>query len=541
MQRGVNAPVLVLNNKSQRNQGRKAQLDNITAAASVADIIRTTLGPRAMLKMVLDPMSGIVLTNDGNCILREIDCHHPAAKTIIAISRTQDEEVGDGTTSVIILGGEMMRVATPFLERNMHPTIITTAYMLAMTEALEYMKHFLATEIDLNDSARILEIVKSSIATKYTSSWGDLICELAIKGVRTVRTELDDGTFEIDTKRYVRVERIPGGHEKDCRVLNGIVFWKDVVHPKMRRKIENPRIMLLDCALEYKKGESQTNIEMKTNEDFEKVLQIEEECIRQLCDEVIALNPDVVLCEKGCSDLAQHFLVDAGITVLRRNKKWELNRLARACGGVVGNRPHMMSESDIGKECHLFEVRKVGDEYFSFFVECENPKACSIILRGGAKDILQEVERNLMDAMNVVRNIFKNPMVLPGGGATEMALAHHLRVSACNVPGQMAFPYKAVATALEVIPRTLANNCGADTIRVMTQLRAAHAEGNTTMAIDGEKGTLVDANELNIWEPYVVKESSIKTSMEAACMLLRIDDIVSGVTSEELENFLQGK
>jgi len=541
MQRGVNAPVLVLNNKTQRNQGRKAQLDNITAAVSVADIIRTTLGPRAMLKMVLDPMSGIVLTNDGNCILREIDCHHPSAKTIIAISRTQDEEVGDGTTSVIILGGEMMRVATPFLERNMHPTIISTAYMLAMTEALEYMKNVLSQQIDLEDGARILEVVRSSIATKYTSRWGDLICELAIQAVRTVRTELGDGTYEIDCKKYCRIERIPGGHEADCRVLDGIVLWKDVVHPKMRRKIENPRIMLLDCGLEYKKGESQTNIEMKTNEDFERILQIEEDAIRQLCDEIIALSPDVVLCEKGCTDLAQHFLVESGITVIRRNKKWELQRLGRACGATLANRPSMMTDKDIGTECHLFEVRKTGDEYFAYFEQCENPKACSIILRGGAKDILQEVERNLQDAMNVVRNIFKNPAVLPGGGATEMALAHHLRATASNVSGQMAFPYKAVATALEVIPRTLANNCGADTIRVMTQLRAAHAEGNTTMAIDGEKGILVDAHELNIWEPYVVKESSIKTSMEAACMLLRIDDIVSGVTSEELENFLAGK
>lgn len=396
-------------------------------------------------------------------------------------------------------------------------------------------------EIDLQDSSRIFDIVRSSVATKYTSAWGDRICELAIEAVRVVQVELEDGTFDIDTKRFCRVERIPGGQESDCRVLNGIVLWKDVTHPKMSRRIENPRIMMLDSGLEYKKGESQTNIEMKTNTDFERYLQIEEESIRGLCDEIIALNPDIVLCTKGCTDLAQHFLVEAGISVLRRNKAWELQRLARAVGGTVGTRPGLMTEKDIGKKCGLFEIRKIGDEYFSFFDECDNPKACSIILRGAGKDVLQEVERNLGDAMNVVRNIFKSPKVLPGGGATEMALAAHLRETANTVPGQMAFPYKAVANALEVIPRTLANNCGADTIRVMTQLRAAHAEGNVTTAIDGEKGCLIDANELNIWEPYVVKESSVKTSMEAACMLLRIDDIVSGVTSEELENFLAGK
>jgi len=539
--KGINAPVLVLNNKSQRNQGRKAQLDNVNAAMAVSDIIRTTLGPRAMLKMVLDPMGGIVLTNDGNCILREIDCHHPAAKSIIAISRTQDEEVGDGTTSVIILAGEMMKVATPFLERNMHPTIISTAYMHAMTDAIEYMKK-IAKTIDLTNDSDTINIVRGSISTKAQNKWGDTICKLALDAVKTIKVVREDKSLEIDAKRYCRVEKIPGGQIEDCQVLDGIILWKDVVHPKMKRRIENPRIMLLDCGLEYKKGESQTNIEMTKNSDFEKYLQIEEEAIRKICNNIIALKPDVVLTEKGCSDLAQHFLVTAGITVLRRNKKWEMNRLARAAGGTVGNRPEIMTEKDIGTRCGLFEVRKFGDEYFSFFEKCRNPKACSVILRGAAKDVLQEVDRNLQDAINVVRNVFKNPRVLPGAGATEMSVARFLRQKAQTVQGQMAFPYKAVAEALEVIPKTICQNCGADTIRVMTNLRALHEkEENINKGIDGEKGTIADVNELDLWEPFVVKESALKTSMEAACMLLRIDDIVSGVTSEELENYLAGK
>jgi len=540
MQRGMNAPVLVLNTKTQRNQGRKAQLDNIAAAMAVADIIRTTLGPRAMLKMVLDPMGGIVLTNDGNCILREIDCHHPAAKSIIAISRTQDEEVGDGTTSVIIVAGEMMKVATPFLERGMHPTTIASAYMKAMCDAVEFMQAT-AKQIDKTSYDDVLQIVRSSIATKFTSKWGDLICRLALDAIKTCAVELQDGSLEIDIKRYCRIERVPGGLVDECKVLNGIMINKDVVHPKMARRIENPRIMLLDVGMEYKKGESQTNIEMKNETDFEKYLQIEEQYLRQLCDDIIALKPDIVLCEKGCVDLAQHFLQEAGISVLRRNKKWEMNRLGRACGATVGHRPSHMSEKDIGTRCGVFEVRKLAGEYFSFFEDCKEPKACSILLRGGGKDVLQEVERNLMDAMNVVRNIYKNPAVVPGGGAIEMATADFLRKQANTVQGQMAFPYKAVAKALEVIPQTIATNCGADTIRVMTKLRAAHADGKWTTAIDGEKGLLCDASDLGLWEPLVVKEATLKTAMEAACMLLRIDDIVSGVTSEELENFLQGK
>jgi len=544
-QRGVNAPVLVLNTQTQRSQGRKAQLDNITAAMAVSDIIRTTLGPRAMLKMVLDPMGGIVLTNDGNCILREIDCHHPAAKSIIAISRTQDEEVGDGTTSVIILAGEMMKVATPFLERGMHPTTISTAYMKAMCDAVDYMKE-IAFVVDKNDSDAMLEVIKSTISTKFTSKWGDLVCELALKAIETVALELEDGSLEIDTKRYARVERIPGGMISDSKVLNGIMINKDVIHPKMPRRIENPRIMLLDCGLEYKKGESQTNIEIGNDTDFARLLQIEEDWIKQLCDDIIALKPNVVLCEKGCSDLAQHFLAKAGIAVLRRNKKWEMNRLGRASGAVVGHRPAQMTESDIGTECGLYEVRKIGDDYFSFFEECKNPKACTILLRGASKDVLQEVERNLNDAMSVARNIYKDPRIVNGGGAIEMAVAAYLRRQSQTVQGQMQFPYKAVAKALEVIPRTIATNCGADTIRVMTELRAAHAAGGQgqdvcNRCIDGEKGILADSKALNLVEPLVVKESTIKTAMEAACMLLRIDDIVSGVTSEELENYLAGK
>lgn len=311
----------------------------------------------------------------------------------------------------------------------------------------------------------------------------------------------------------------------------------------MKRRIENPRIMLLDCGIEYKKGESQTNIEMVNETDFERYLHIEENAIKQICNQIIKLKPSVVLVEKGCSDLAQHFLAAANISVIRRNKKWELNRIAKACGAIIGHQPNLMSEKDIGTKCGLFEVRKIGDEYFTFFEKCENPKACSIILRGGGKDVLQEIERNLIDAMNVVRNIFKNPLVVPGGGATEMEIANYLRVKGNTVQGRLSLPYKAVANALEVIPRTLANNCGAETVRLMTILRSKNVNRfkKSTIGINGETGTITTSKHLNIWEPFIVKESCIKTSIETACMLLRIDDVVSGVTSEELDNYLSGK
>jgi len=436
----------------------------------------------------------------------------------------------------------MLKVALQFIEKNMHPTIISAAYVYAMTDAISHMKT-IAKNIDLNNEKEILQITRSTIATKFTNKWGDLICKLAIKAVQTIIDTRADGTIEVDIKRYIQVEKLPGGYLDECRVLDGIVLWKDVIHPKMKRRVEKPRIMLLDCGIEYKKGESQTNIEMNNEKDFENYLHIEEDAIKQICDKIINLKPNIVLTEKGCSDLAQHFLATANISVIRRNKKWELNRVARACGAIIGHQPDLMTERDIGTRCNLFEIRKIGDEYFTFFEKCKNPKACSIILRGGGKDVLQEIERNLVDAMNVVRNIFKNPLVLPGGGATEIEIAHYLRIKSNSVQGQISLPYKAVADALEIIPRTIANNCGAETIRLMTILKTKNFNKirNSTLGINGETGTITTSKHLNIWEPFIVKESCIKTSIEAACMLLRIDDIVSGVTSEELDNYLSGK
>merc|ERR1719191_215563 len=398
----------------------------------------------------MDPMGGIVMTNDGNAILREITVQHPAAKTMIEIARTQDEEVGDGTTSVIVLAAEMLGVSHQFLEEKMHPTVVIQAYRQAL---------------------------------------------------------------------------------EDSAVLKGVMFNKDVVHPKMKRKIENPRILLLDCNLEYKKGESQTNIEIMKEEDFSKVLEAEEAYIKKICDEIAAHKPDLIITEKGVSDLAQHFFNKAGITAIRRLRKSDNLRVARACGATIVNRTDEITEEDIGTGAGLFEVRKIGDEYFTFIEQCKDPKACTILLRGASKDILNEVERNLQDALNVARNLYQEPALVPGGGATEMEVAHLLTQKAKTLKGVIQWPYKAVASGLEVIPRTLAQNCGANTIRTLTALRAKHAneeEKNVNWGINGENGELADMSALGIWEPLSVKLQVYKTAIETAILLLRIDDIVSG-------------
>ncbi|MGH0190006.1 UNVERIFIED_CONTAM: hypothetical protein FKN15_041308 [Acipenser sinensis] len=410
----------------KRESGRKVQTGNISAAKTIADVIRTCLGPRAMMKMLLDPMGGIVMTNDGNAILREIQVQHPAAKSMIEISRTQDEEVGDGTTSVIILGG-------------------------------------------------IIE---------------------------------------------------------DSCVLRGVMVNKDVTHPRMRRMIKNPRIVLLDCSLEYKKGESQTDIEITREEDFARILQMEEEYIQQICEDIIRLKPDLIFTEKGISGrernhkthqgyyLAQHYLMKANITAIRRVRKTDNNRIARACGAHIASRTDELREEDVGTGAGLFEIKKIGDEYFTFITECKDPKACTIILRGASKEILAEVERNLQDAMQVCRNVLIDPSLVPGGGAAEMAVSHLLTERSKTMTGVEQWPYRAVAQALEVIPRTLIQNCGASTIRVLTSLRAKHTqEGSMSWGVNGETGALVDMKELGIWEPLAVKAQTYKTAVEVSLEL----------------------
>ena len=387
-------------------------------------------------------------------------------------------------------------------------------------------------------------IINSCIDTKFTQRFGPVMANLAIDAVKTVAVDLDGGKKEIDMKKYAKVEKLPGGSVDDCKVLSGVIFEKDVVAPgRMRRHIRNPRILLLDCPLEYKKGENQTNVEMMKEEDWSTLLQMEEEHVKQQCEQVAQFQPDLVITEKGVSDLAIHFLGKHNISAMRRLRKTDNNRIARATGATVVNRTDEISESDIGTGAGLFEVQKIGEEYFSAIVDCNSPKACSVVLRGASKDVLNEVERNLHDAMGVAKNVVQDPKLLPGGGAVEMAASRKLHEKADRIEGVEQLPYRAVAEALEVIPRTLMHNCGANVIRTLTKLRAKHAEGtpeSATYGVDGNTGEVKDMREAGIWEPYAVKTQTVKTAIESATMLLRIDDIVSGTSKKGSSQPQQG-
>ena len=534
MQKRTNAPVFILNTKTERETGRKAQLANIAATKAIADIIVTTLGPRSMLKMLMDPMGGIVMTNDGHAILREIDCKHPAAKSMIELARMQDEEVGDGTTSVICLTGEMMQVARPFIENNIHPTVIVSAYFKALADITKIIDE-LAIDINLDDEKDVRKALDSCIGTKFSHRWGTLIVDLALQACRVVlRGTKNLQKLNVELKRFAKIEKVPGGLLEECRVVNGCMLNKDITHPSMRRKIQNPRILLLDCPLEYKKAESQTNIEMSKESDMTDALQQEMTEIATMCSAIAKWKPDLVITEKGLSDLTQHFLMKQNISCIRRVRKTDNNRIARVSGARIVHRPEEIEEEDIGKDCKLFDIRKMGDEYFAFFEECVNPSACTVILRGGSKDSLNEMERNLHDALGVARNIFTCPKLLPGGGAIEMELSYRLNQKAKSVSGLEQRPYQAVAFALEAIPRTLAQNCGADVVRLLTELRAKHAGKDGFMyGIDGNKGVIGKMDEVGVWEPFLVKSQVVKTAIESSCMLLRIDDIISGVHAQE--------
>lgn len=533
-----------------------------------------------MLKMLLDPMGSVVLTNDGHCILREVDVSHPAAKSMIELSRAVDEEVGDGTTSVIILAAEVLQQAEPFLRLEqtaaVHPTVIVSAYTKALATALEIMEDLSTTVDVVKDTELMKKLVTSTIGTKFSSRWNDKMVEMALQAVLTVaqpaggrgkelanryieshdaETTILSNTvkvqkeMEVDLKRYAKVEKIPGGEIDDSVVLKGVMFQKDTVHSSMRRHIENPRILLLDTPLEYKKGESQTNMEVSGDNDWNQLLLLEEEYVKNMCAEIILHKPDIVITEKGVSDLAQHYLAKANITAFRRLRKTDNNRIARAVGATIVSRTDEIQESDIGLGCGLFKMEKLGNnEWFAYLTDCADPKACTVVLRGGSKDVLNEIERNLQDAMQVVRNVVYNPKLVPGGGSIEMALAVALRrYGMANIKGIQQAPFLAVAEALECIPRTLAQNCGVNVIRTITQLRAKHAAAYENSAlvlstnddhkmnipkcswgINGVTGELVDMHDYGVWEPLSVKAQTIKTAIESACMILRIDDIVSG-------------
>jgi thermosome len=513
-------PIYILREGSQRTAGRDAQRSNIMAAKAVAGAVRTTLGPKGMDKMLVDTMGDVVITNDGVTILKEMDIEHPAAKMMVEIAKTQDQEVGDGTTTAVVLAGELLKQAEELLEQEIHPTVIAAGYRAAADKSMEILKG-LAIKVSAKDEDLLRKIAVTAMTGKGSQSARDELAAMAVQAVQSVVDE--DGTVDTDN---ITVEKKVGGGITDSMLVSGVVIDKDRLHPNMPKSVKAARIALLNAAVEIEKTEVDAKIQITSPDQLQAFLDQEENMLKGMVDRIAATGANVLFVQKGIDDLAQHFLAKAGIYTVRRVKKSDMEKLARATGGRVVTSIHEISKDDLGK-AGLVEERKVSDEKMTFIEDCENPKSVSIILRGGTEHVVDELDRAMEDALRVVGVAVQDKLLVAGGGAPEVELALRLRAYASTVGGREQLAIEAFANAMEVIPKTLAENAGLDQIDSLVALRSQHEKGVKSAGLDMDTGKPVDMLKLGVVEPLRVKTQAINSAAEAAIMILRIDDVIA--------------
>jgi thermosome len=523
-------PVLILKEGSTRTAGREAQRVNIAAAKAIAEAVRSTLGPRGMDKMLVDSLGDVTVTNDGATILDEIEVQHPAAKMMVEVAKAQDDEVGDGTTTVVVLAGELLKRAEELMAKNIHPATIISGYNKALDTALKALEE-LAKPISMDDEDTLRKIALTSMSAKTVAGSKELLADMAVKAVKRI-VEKRDAKIVADTDSYVQLIKRQGASIADSKFVDGVIVDKEVVHPGMPKRVEKAKIALLDCPLEIEKTEMDAEIRISSPEQMKAFLDEEERMLKGMVEKIKASGANVVFCQKGIDDVAQHYLAKAGILAARRVKKSDMEKLARATGGRVVTNIEDLSSKDLG-EAELVEERKVGDEKMIFVEGCKNPKSVAILIRGGLEKFVNEAERALVDALSVVSDAVECGKIIVGGGATEMELAKRLREYAPSVGGKEQLAIEAFANALEVIPRTLAENAGLDPLDIIMQLRALHEKpGNEAMGVDVYAGKPGDMWKLEVLEPLNVKSTALKSATEAATMILRIDDIIAAAKSE---------
>jgi len=516
-------PIFILREGSQRTKGREAQNNNIMAAKAVAAAVRTTLGPKGMDKMLVDSLGDIVITNDGATILKEMDIEHPAAKMIVEVAKTQDDEVGDGTTTAAVLAGEFLKNAEELLEQGVHPTVIASGYRLASIKAREILKT-LARPVTSKDRDLLLKIAATAITGKGAEASKDVFAKLTVDAVLAV-VDTEDGKQKVDIED-IKVEKKVGGSVEESVLIEGMVIDKERVHTNMPKKITDAKILLINEALEIKKTEVDAEISIKSPDQLQLFLDQEEQMIHDMVTKVINSGANVVFVQKGIDDIAQHYLAKAGIYAARRVKKSDMDKLARATGAKILTSLKEINDSDLGK-AGLVEEKKIGDESMTYITECHNPKAVSIILRGGTEHVAAEAERALHDALRVVGVAIEDETLVAGGGSPEVELALRLREYASTLKGREQLAVAKFADALEVIPRTLAENAGLDPIDMLVEMRSQHEKGNKTAGLKVFTGKVVDMWKEGVVEPLRVKTQAISSGTEAATMILRIDDVLS--------------
>ncbi|WP_052833653.1 thermosome subunit beta [Staphylothermus hellenicus] len=528
-------PVLILKEGTQRTAGRDALRANIMAARALAEVLKTSLGPRGLDKMLVDSFGDITVTNDGATIVKEMEVQHPAAKLLVEVAKAQDAEVGDGTTSAVVFAGALLEKAEELLEQNIHPTTIIEGYTKAMKEAIRILEE-IAIKVDPMDRGMMRKIVDTAIASKYIGKGaiGEKLANMAIDAALTVAEKRPDGTynFKIDD---VKIEKKKGGSTADTQLVYGIVLDKEVVHPGMPKRVENAKIALIDAPLEVEKPEITAKININSPDLIKSFLDEESKLLKEMVDKIAGTGANVVICQKGIDEVAQHFLAKKGILAVRRVKRSDMEKLEKATGGKIVSSIRDLKPEDLGY-AELVEERRVGNDKMVFIEGCKNPKAVTILVRGANDMVLDEVERSLKDALNVLRNIMRVPKILPGGGAPEVELALRLREFAAKIGGKEQLAIEAFATALEEIPMILAETAGQDPLEVLMKLRQLHSEGKISAGIDVINGKVVeDMTKINVVEPLIVKTNIIKSATEAATTILKIDDIISATPLKKEE------
>ncbi|MEM0330534.1 MAG: thermosome subunit beta [Archaeoglobaceae archaeon] len=516
-------PVLILKEGTQRTVGRDAQRMNITAARIIAEAVRSTLGPKGMDKMLVDSLGDITITNDGVTILKEMDVEHPAAKMVIEVAKTQDNEVGDGTTTAVVIAGELLKKAEELLDQEIHPAVISNGYRLAANKALEILND-IAISVSKDDDKMLKKVASTAMTGKGAEVALDRLSEIAVNAVKMIVEEVN-GKYKADTEN-IKIEKRQGGSIEDTVLIKGIVLDKEVVHPGMPKTVRNAKILLLDSALEVKETEIDAKIRITDPEKLQRFIEQEEKMLKDMVDKIANAGANVVFCQKGIDDLAQYYLAKAGILAVRRVKKSDIEKLAKATGAKILTDLREISPADLG-EAELVEERKVGDEKMVFIEGCKNPKAVTILVRGGTEHVVDEIARGIEDAIRVVACAIEDGKVVAGAGAPEMELSLRLKQWAPSIGGREQLAIEAFATALEVIPRTLAENAGIDPIDVIVNLKSAHEKGQKYAGVDVDTGKVVDMKEMGVIEPLRVKTQAIQSATEVAVMILRVDDVIA--------------
>jgi thermosome len=516
-------PIFILPEGTLRQTGRDAQGRNISAAKAVAESIRTTLGPKGMDKMLVDTIGDVTITNDGATILSEMEIEHPAAKMMVEVAKTQEDEVGDGTTTAVIIAGELLKKAEDLIEQNIHPTMIIRGFRIAATKALKILDE-IAEKIKIDDTKNLERIAMTAMTGKSGESARQSIAKLAVDAVKMVASE-EDGKITIN-RDDIKIEKRQGGAIDDTELIKGIVIDKEVVHPNMPKKIRNAKIALLDCALEVKETETNAEIRITAPEQLQSFLDQESKMLKEMVRKVVDSDCNVVFCQKGVDDLAQHYLAKEKITVARRVKKSDIEKLAKATGANIISNIDELSKDDLGF-AGLVEEQKIAGEEMIFVRECKNPKAVSILIRGGTEHVVDEVKRAADDAVLGVCAAIEDGKIVIGGGAVEVELAKRLREYAEGIGGREQLAINAFAEAIEIIPRTLAESTGKDAIDLLLDLRTQHEKGNYNYGIDVINGKVADMKVLGVIEPLKIKTQAIKSSSDVSEMILRIDDVIT--------------